>query len=182
MKKQNMTNLERQYNRFDLFSKIALFAILGFTFVFGFLFVFAKSDELKALFGLLMTLSTVSIFFVAPKIGKKRTIYLQQLCEERDSVVRTGLFAEVYDAYRYDGFEFNLTYEKLDFVEYHNNSIDIGLQKNKHEFLIEIDENFISIIVDEETDSPIEKEIPLSSIASIEQLYTTINEFINAHS
>ena len=182
MKKQNMTNLERQYNRFDLFSKIALFAILGFTFVFGFLFVFAKSDELKALFGLLMSLSTVSIFFVAPKIGKKRTIYLQQLCEERDSVVRTRLFAEVYDAYRYDGFEFNLTYEKLDFVEYHNNSIDIGLQKNKHEFLIEIDENFISIIVDEETDSPIEKEIPLSSIASIEQLYTTINEFINAHS
>jgi len=66
VKKQNMTNPERQYNRFDLFSKIALFAILGFTFVFGFLFVFAKSDELKALFGLLMSLSTVSIFFVAP--------------------------------------------------------------------------------------------------------------------
>ena len=116
MKKQNMTNLEHQYNRFDLFSKIALFTILGFTFVFGFLFVFAKSDELKALFGLLMSLSTVSIFFVAPKIGKKRTIYLQQLCEERGSIVRTGLFAEVYDAYRYDGFEFNFTYEKLDFV------------------------------------------------------------------
>ena len=48
--------------------------------------------------------------------------------------------------------------------------------------MIEIDENFISIIVDEETDIPIEKEIPLSSIASIEQLYTTINEFINVHS
>lgn len=182
MKKQNMTNLERQYNRFDLFSKIALFAILGSAFVFGFFFVFAKSDELKALFGLLMSLSTVSIFFVAPKIAKKRTIYLQQLCEERNSIIRTGLFAEIYNAYKYDGFEFNLTYEKLDFLEYYNNSIDIGLQNNKHEFLIEIDEDFISFIVDEETDTPIEKEIPLSSIITIEQLYTTINEFINAHS
>ena len=177
-----MTNLECQYKRFDLFSKIALFAILGFTFIFGFFFVFAKSDDLKALFGMLMSLSTVSIFFVAPKFAKKRTIYLQQLCEERGSIARTGLFAEIYDAYRYDGFKFNLTYEKLDVVEYHNNSIDISLQKNKHEFLIEIDESFISIIIYEETDSPIEKEIPLSTIATVEQLYTTINEFINAHS
>lgn len=131
MKNQKMTNLERQHKRFDLFSKIALFAILGFTFVFGLFFVFANSDELKALFGFLMSLSTLSIFFVAPKIAKKRTIYLQQLCEERDSIVRTGLFAEIYNAYRYDGFEFNLTYEKLDFVEYHNNNIDIGLQKKQ---------------------------------------------------
>ncbi len=176
-----MTNSERQYKRFDLFSKIALYAILGFIFVFGIFFVFAKSDELKALFGLLMSLSMLSIFFVAPKIAKKRTIYLQQLLEERDSIVRTGLFAEIYDAYRYDGFEFNLIYEKLDFVEYHNNNINIGLQKNKHEFLIEIDEKFISIIIDEETDSPIEEEIPLSNIATIEQLYMTINEFINTH-
>ena len=182
MKKQNMTIFERQYKRFDLFSKIALFAILGFTFVFGLFFFFAKSDELKALFGLLMSLCTLSTFFVAPKFAKKRTIYLQQLRKEKDSIVRTGLFAEIYDAYRYDGFEFNLTYEKLNFVEYHNNSIDIGLQKNTHEFLIEIDEKFISIIIDEETDTPIEKEIPLSSIATIEQLYMTINEFINTHS
>ena len=182
MKKQSRTNLERQNKRFDSFSKIALFAMLRFTFVFSIFFVFAKADELKVLFGLLMSLSAVTIFFVAPRIAKKRTIYLQQLCEERGSIVRTGLFAEIYDAYRYDEFEFNLTYEKLNFVEYHNNSIDIGLRKNKHEFLIEIDQNFISIIIDEETDSPIEKEIPLSSIATKEQLYTTINEFINAHS
>lgn len=182
MKKQNMTDLERQYNRFDLFGKIALFAIWGFTFVFGLFFVFTKSDERKALFGFVMSLGALSIFFVAPKFAKKRTTYLQQLCEERNSIIRTGLFAEIYNAYRYDGFEFHLTYEKLDFLEYHNNSIDIGLQNNKHEFLIEIDENFISIIVDEETENPIEKEIPLSSIATIEQLNTTINNFINAHS
>ena len=182
MKKQTMSNLERRYNRFDLFTKIALYPILGFIFAFGFFFVFAKSDELKALFGLLMSLSTVSVFFVAPKIAEKRSAYLQQLCEERDSIIRTGLFAEIYNAYKYDGFEFNLTYEKLDFLEYHNNSIDIGLQNNKHEFLIEIDEDVISIVVDEETDMPIEKEISLSCIETVEHLYMTINEFVNAHS
>ena len=182
MKKQNMTNLERQYKRFDLFSKIVLYSIIGLIFVFGIFFTFAKSDGLRALFGMLLSLSTLPIFFVAPKFAKKRTLYLQQLLEERDSILRTGLFAEIYDAYIHDGFEFNLTYDKLCFVEYHNNSIDIVLQMNKHEFLIEIDEEQISMIMDEETDCPMEEEIPLSGIATIEQLYLTVNEFINAHS
>ena len=55
------------------------------------------------------------------------------------------------------------------------------MQKNKHEVLIEIDENAISIIVDEETDQPIETEIPMASIETMEQLYMTINNYIDEH-
>lgn len=182
MKKQIMTEVEDQYRRFDIISKIVLYVMLGFTMVFGVLFVFTKSDELKALFGLCMALGTGTIIFTAPQIAKKRTSYLQQLCDERNAIVRTGLFEEVYDAHRHDGFEFNLVYDKLLFEEYHNNAIDISVQKNNHEFLIEIDEKSISIIVDEETYHPFEVEVPLSDIATMEQLYLTINEFINKHS
>lgn len=52
-----------------------------------------------------MSPGAVVIFLVTPKITKKRTLYLQQLSEERGSIVRTGLFAEIYDAYKHDGFE-----------------------------------------------------------------------------
>ena len=65
------------------------------------------------LFALLMVLDTVTIILFAAKINKKRKEYLQLLQEERNAIVRKGLFKEVYDAYKHDGFEFNLIYDKL---------------------------------------------------------------------
>ena len=150
--------------------------------VFGILFLFAKSDEAKALFGFLLALGTATITFTAPQIVKKRESYLQQLSDERNEIIRTGLFYEVYEAYKYDGFEFNLVYDKLLFEEYHNNIIDLGIQKNNHEFLIQIDEESIAITVDEESDHPIENQIDLSEISTMEALYLTINEFISKYS
>ena len=93
-----------------------------------------------------------------------------------------SLFKDVYDAYKHDGFEFNLTYDKLLFQDYHNNTIDIGIMKNGHEFFVVIDENAISIISDEETDSPKEVEILLSQFDTIEQIYLEINTFIDLNS
>lgn len=182
MKKANRTKMEIEYKRFDVTSKIVMYFILALTVVLGILFVFAKSDELKLLFGLLLSIDTVAIILIASKSANKRTAYLQQLRDERDRIVRTGLFKEVYDAHRHDGFEFNLVHDRWLFGEYHNNTIDVGIQRNNHEFSIEIDEKSVSIIVDEETDHPIEDEIPLADIATMEQLYLTINCFINEHS
>ena len=182
MKKRKMTKIEFQYRRFNILSNMILYAVLGSMVISGVLFVLAKSDECKALFGLFMSLGTATIIFTAPQIAKKRTSYLQQLSDERNKITRTGLFEEVYEAYRHDGFEFNLIYDKRLFCEYHGNAIDIGVRKNNHEFLIAIDEKSISIVVDEETDHPLEIEIPLSDIATIEHLYLTINECINKHS
>ncbi len=182
MKKPELTKIETKYKRFDIASKIAACFFVILTIVFCVLLIIAKSDEIMVLFALFMVLDTVTIIIFAAKINKKRNEYLQLLQEERKAIVRTGLFKEIYDAHRHDGFAFNLIYDKLLFEEYYNNTIDIGMQKNKHEVLIEIDENAISIIVDEETDYPIETEIPLAGIETIEQLYLIINNFINEHS
>ena len=83
------------------------------TIVFCVLLIIAKSDEIMVLFALLMVLDTVTIILFAAKINKKRKEYLQLLQEERNAIVRKGLFKEVYDAYKHDGFEFNLIYDKL---------------------------------------------------------------------
>ena len=182
VKKGKQTKTEIEYKRFDTAVKVSMYFALALTIAFVILFLFVKPDELKILFGSLLVLDTVAIIFIVSKITKKRTAYLQLLQDERNTIVRTGLFKKIYDAYNQDGFEFNLTYDKLLFEEYHNNSIDIGILKNNHEFLIEIDEKAISIIVDEEDDHPVETEILLLNIATMEQLYLTINCFINEHS
>ena len=106
---------------------------------------------------------------------------MQQLRGERESVVRVGIFKEIYDEYKHDGFEFNLAFDKLLFSEYYNNTIDISLKKNNHELAIVIDESTISFILDEETDFPIEQETPLTNFETIDQVYAFINNFINTH-
>lgn len=182
MKDLQRSKTELKYKRFDIASKVIAYSFLILSLVFGVLFVFAKSDEFKALFGCLLSLNTVFVIYVCGKLGNKRTRYLQIMREERESIVRIGIFKDAYDAYRHDGFEFNLIFDKLLFEEYCNNTIDIGLMKNGHEFLITIDEDTISIIVDEETDSPIETTIALSGIDTVEQIYLAINNFIAEHS
>lgn len=182
MKKVKLTKTESDYKRFDIASKLLLCGILAFAAFWGVLFILANTDETKALFGLFMAFVTVTIFIIAPKIAKRRSHYLELLHDERNTIVRSGIFKEVYDAYKYDGFEFNLTYDKLLYQEYCNNTIDIGVKKNGHEFLIEIDEQKISIIVDEKMESPLEKTFSLSEIESIKLLYETINAYIAENS
>lgn len=182
MKNREHIKTEIKYKRFDIISKIASGFMSVLSIAVCILFIFAKTDELKLLFGLILALEIVAIALIAPIIAKKRNAYLQLIQDERNKIVRTGLFKDIYDAYRHDGFEFNLTYDKLLFTEYHNNIISIGVRKNDREFLIDIDENLISIIVDEEEEHPIETEIFLSDIAAMEQLYLTINSFIDENS
>lgn len=182
VKKREMTKIECQHRRFDILSKIVIFVMSGLMVAFCVLFLFANSGEFQILFGLLLILGTATIIFVAPQIVQKRESYLQQLCDERNEITRTGLFKDVYEAYKHDEFEFNLFYDKLLYEEYHNNIIDIGVLKNNHEFLIEIDEKVITITVDEETDHTTEEQIPLSGISTMEYLYLIINEIISRHS
>ena len=181
MKKPELTKTENEYNCFDKRSKVIIYSMLILAFLFVIPLIFANDDGVKILFGLLLVADAAAIIIICPQIAKKRSTYLQMLCDERNTIIRTGVFKEIYEEYRHDGFEFNLCFDKLLFEEYHNNTIDIGFIKNSHKFLIEISEKSISIIVDEETDRPIETEILLSDVDSIEKVYSAINTYIKAH-
>ena len=181
MKKPELTKTENEYNCFDKISKVIIYSMLILAFLFVIPLIFAKDDGVKILFGLLLVADTAAIIIICSLIAKKRSTYLQMLFDERNAIIRTGVFKEIYEEYRHDGFEFNLCFDKLLFEEYHNNTIDIGFIKNSHEFLIEISEKSIFIIVDEETDRPIETELMLSDVDSIEKVYLAINTYVKAH-
>lgn len=179
--KKTKTEIEVRYKRFDRWSKLLMYSLLLITLICAVFFLLVNSDSMKLLFGFILFAITFAIIFIAPQIAKKRTIYMQQLRDERESVVRVGIFKEIYDEYKHDGFEFNLAFDKLLFSEYYNNTIDISLKKNNHELAIVIDESTISFILDEETDFPIEQETSLTNFETIDQVYAFINDFINTH-
>lgn len=181
VKKTGWTKTEAEYKRLERVSKIWLFFVLLLIIACVVLLVAAKIDECKLLLGVLLLIEIVFIVWISSYIVKKRNKYLKLIIEERNAIVRTGIFKEIYEEYRHNGFEFNLVYDKLLHEEFYNNSIDIALRKNHHEFLIEIDERVISIMVDEETDSSIEMELQLADFSTMEQVYLVINEFINMH-
>ena len=75
-----------------------------------------------------------------------------------------------------------LTDGKVVFAETHNNTIDMQIIRNKHEFCIEVTCEAIYMICDEETDTPIEKEVPLSELKDVEDFFLTVRDFIEKNS
>ena len=180
--KRELSESEKAYKRFDTISTFMLCFGLLLSFVFGALFLFTKSDEYKALWGCLLSINMVFYLFVPSKIDKKREMYLELLRKEREKTERAGLFKEIFDAHRQDCFEANLICDKWLYEEYHNNTIDIGIVRNNHEFLILFDEHTLSIVVDEETDHPTEDIVPLSHFTTIDEVIGFLNDYTYRHS
>ena len=108
MKKPELTKTENEYNCFDKISKVIIYSMLILAFLFVIPLIFAKDDGVKILFGLLLVADTAAIIIICSLIAKKRSTYLQMLFDERNAIIRTGVFKEIYEECRHDGFEFNL--------------------------------------------------------------------------
>ncbi len=182
MRKNKFTQTELDYKKFNKKSNIQIWIFAALTVIFGVTAALSDNDKSFTISSILLITILFAELFICVTINKKRNKYLALLKKERYSIKRTGIFSEIYEEYWHDGFEFNLKYDKLVHCEYYNNSIDITLVKNKHEFLIEIDDFSISIIVDEETDTPKQTEILLTDFSSIEQVYVSTNKFIESNS
>ena len=50
----------------------------------------------------------------------------------------------------------------------------------KHEFNIIIDKDAVYMVMDDETDTPIEKDVPLSEMTEVGQVFTVIREFVES--
>ncbi len=178
----NNSDLEARYQRFDRLVITLLYLMLVPTILCCVVLVLAENNEIKLVSGALFFVLTAIVLIAARVLAKRRERYLEQLRNERDNIVRSGIWGDVYDEYKHDGFEFNLMFDKLLFSEYENNTIELCLRKNGHEFTIVIDETAVSIIADDETESPAEAEAPLTEFTATEQIYTFINDFISTHS
>ena len=183
MKKERQTEAEKKYRRLERRNTIGACFIIGLAASFGVLFLFARSEDLKALYGCLMSLCVVLPLLTGARRSEKRAAYLRAVQDERYAVSEAGtLFREVYDAYKRDELKLNLIYDKLLFEEYCNNVLTVSIQRNEHEFLIDVDKGALFMIVDEENENSAEREMSLSDLATMEQLYSVINHFIEEHS
>ena len=89
------------------------------------------------------------------------------------------LFKEIFDEYEFnqlEGFTQNIFFHswKLTCADDYNNIISLGFCKKQHEIMIDLSEEKISIIVDEETDTPTELVLNMKDFVSVEEVFNTI--------
>lgn len=176
------SDAERRYKSFHKWSQIIVWPLVLPVPVLSCFLIFTKDDAVFLVSAILLMLWTVVIIAAFAAIAKKRAALEEKLWEERNAIKRTGIFKELYEEFRHDGFEFHIRSDKYLFGDCHRNIIECAFLKNGHEFSVEIDENAVSILVDEETDHPAEREIHLSEIKSVNCFYEMVNDFVSEYS
>ena len=101
--------------------------------------------------------------------------------ESDDETLREGLFKDLWEEYEWNQFE-GCFAGKTVVSETFNNTIDLEIVCHKHEYCICIDSETLCMIRDEETDMPIEKEIPLSAFHDVGEVIKAIRCFIEGES
>lgn len=176
-----LSEAERKYKRFHRWSKILVWPLVLPVPVLAYLLIFTKDNAVFLISAFLLIGWTAVMIIVCSLIGKTRTVLAEKLWEERNAVKRTGIFKELYEEFRHDGFEFHIHSDKYLYDDCHRNVIECAFLKNGHEFSFMIDENTVSILADEETNHPIELEKPLSEIKTISCFYELVNGFVSEH-
>ena len=116
-------------------------------------------------------------YFYIKSTKKKHDLLYAEAYGASVEVTHNGLFGELWEEFEYNQFE-GLTDGKVTHAATGSESIELNILRKKREYIIEIDSQTLYLIVDEETDTPIEKEIPLSDFADMGEVFTTIRKFV----
>lgn len=126
--------------------------------------------------GIFLAYSVVAYFYIK-NTKKKHDLLYAEAYGASVEVTHNGLFGELWEEFEYNQFE-GLTDGRVTYAATSGESIELNILRKKREYIIEIDSKALYMIVDEETDTPIEKEIPLSEFTDMGEVFTTIREFI----
>ena len=186
MRNRELTQEQKKYREFDKRRNVILKIIIGFLIVIVgcFMGAFCAADENPTALLLctgILVVYTVIIIFICRYLTRKQGMLYAAAYGNDASVIRTGLFGELWKEFEWNSYE-GLTDGRVVFAETHNNMIDLQIIRNKHEFCIEIDCESVCMICDEETDDPIEKEMPLSDFQNVGEVFLTIREFMESNS
>ena len=186
MGKRGLTQAQRDYQEFDVHRRMivkTLTVFLGAILV-GLVSGFRVLDEtpipLLLFLSALIVYTIITILICRHLMHKHRELYGAAYGNDTD-IIHTGLFGELCQEFEWNQYE-GLTDGKVVFAEIHNNTIDLQIIRKKHEFLVEITQDRLGMICDEETDQPIEKEIPLSSFKNVGGVFLAIRRFIESNS
>lgn len=186
MRKRELTPAQKEYRRFDVRRGIIIKTLVVFLVAILICFIVAfcnvDKDPAPLLFclGILIVYTVITIFVCRYLARKHGQLYVVAYGNDTD-VIRNGLFGELWKEFEWNQFE-GLTDGKVVFAETHNNTIDLQILRKKHEFNICIDCEVVYMICDEETDTPIEKELPLSDFKDVGEVFLAIREFIETNS
>lgn len=186
MRNRELTPAQKEYRRFDVRRGIIIKTLVIFLVAILVCLIAAFRNVGKDPTPLLFCLGTLIIytiitFFVCLHLARKhRQLYVAAYGNDTD-FIRNGLFGELWKEFERNQFE-GLTDGKVIFAETHNNTIDLQIMRKTHEFNICIDCEAVCMICDEETDAPIEKELPLSDFKDVGEVFLAIRAFIESHS
>ena len=121
----------------------------------------------------------VLLVIAVVKVKRKRRILHIAAFGCTPETVHEGLLGEIWQKLK-RGERPELGGGKLWFVQ-ECGSIDLQIFCNNHEFNICIDAETICMICDEETDAPIEAEIPLSAVRDADHAFAEISTFVAVH-
>ncbi len=183
MNKNKQTEAQRKYKKFNKASKniTACILLIGFIALTGFLvsIKYIENNLIPVLVSAgLLVLWFIALCAVASKLNSKRLV-LYNAAYGKEDVIHTGLFGEIWEEFEWNQFE-GLTDGKVVFAETHNNTIELEIIRRKHEFNVTIDKDAIYMVMDDETETPLEKEIPLSELSEVGQAFTAIREFVES--
>lgn len=185
MRKRKLTQAQKEYRRFDVHRGIIIKTLLVFLtailvcFIAAFLNVDNDPAPLLFCVGILIIYTIITIFVCLHLARKHGQLYVAAYGNDTDNI-RNGLFGELWQEFEWNQYE-GLTDGKVVFAQTHNNTIDLQIIRHKHEFSVEITSNGLYLISDEETDTPVEKELPLSGFENVGDVFAAIRTFIESN-
>lgn len=184
MRKRELTQAQKDYREFDNRRCIIVKFLIIFLVALLVCLVtaFHSADDYPILvplfLGILIAYTIITIFVCRHLARKHGELYVAAF-ESHTDIIHTGVFGKLWEEFECNQFE-GLTDGKVVFVQAHNNIIDLSIIRHKHEFDITIDSDAIYIVMDEETDSSVEREIPLSEMTEVDQVFVAIREFVES--
>jgi hypothetical protein len=186
LRKRELTPAQKEYRSFDvrrgyIVGSMVVFLVLTLICFGVSLSIVDENPKPLLLFtGILVVLTLIIIFICRYLVRKGERLYIAAYGNNTD-IIRNGLFGELWQEFEWNQYE-GLTDGKVVFAQTHNNTIDLQIIRHKHEFSVEITSDGLYLICDEETDAPIEKEIPLSDLMDVGEVFLAIREFIEINS
>ena len=148
------------------------------TALFVWLFNFDISNAYFAVLLIVTIIWCVCVFIVLGIIRKKQDALRKEVVSDYSSDMNP-IFRDLLIGYRFNRLEqltknyFFQTWELTDTGE-HNNTITICFYKKGHDISIVFTESETSIIIDEETDAPVETVLSMQDFKSTDDLFDTV--------
>lgn len=186
MQNRELTPAQKEYRRFDTRRGIIIKTLIVFLvailvcFVAAFQVVDKTRTPLWGSLDMLIVYTIITIFVCTHLAQKHGQLYFAAFGNDTD-IICTGLFGEIWQEFEWNQFE-GLTDGKVIIAENHNKTIELQILRKNHEFHICIDCEAVYMLCDEETSTPIEKEIALSNFKDVGEVFLAIREFIESNS